>query len=70
MRDWVINQRRSRNFTQEELANRTGLTRQMISAIERGERRPSPEVAQRIAAVLGFDWTLFFELPTDTDKSA
>ena len=33
----------------------------MIAAIEGAERRPSPDMAQRIGAVLGFPWTLFFE---------
>ncbi len=33
----------------------------MYSKIERGEANPSVDVAKRIAAVLGFDWTRFFE---------
>ena len=39
------------------------------SNIENGRRRPSPEVAQRIAKVLGFDWTLFF-VDTEPDEKA
>jgi transcriptional regulator with XRE-family HTH domain len=41
----------------------------MVSKIELGERRPSVEVAKKIAAVLFFDWTLFFE-DDETDQSA
>ncbi|MBO6382888.1 XRE family transcriptional regulator, partial [Enterococcus faecalis] len=31
------------------------------ASIEQGRRRPSVESAMRIASILGFDWTLFFE---------
>ena len=33
--------------------------------IENGKRRPSVPVAKRIGAVLGFDWTRFYEDPTE-----
>lgn len=33
----------------------------MYSKIERGEKNPSVDVAKKIAAVLGFDWTHFYE---------
>jgi len=38
-------------MTQEELANRTGVTRQTILAIEQGKYSPSLELAFRIAIV-------------------
>ena len=57
------------NMTQNELAEKVGVTRTAVSKWEAG-RMPTPKTAQRIAAVLGFDWTLFFEPPADTDKSA
>ena len=31
------------------------------ASIETGARRPSVDMAKRIAAVLGFKWTRFFE---------
>jgi putative transcriptional regulator len=40
-------------MTQQELAERVGVTRQTINAIELGKYSPSLEVAFRIAAVLG-----------------
>lgn len=52
--------RLSHNLTQQSLAKTVGVTQKSISAYEKGERRPSPEVAQKIGAVLGFDWTRFF----------
>ena len=33
----------------------------MYSFIELGERRPSVEVAKKIASVMGFNWTRFYE---------
>ncbi len=39
-------------MTQEELANRVGLTRQTIIAIERGRYSPSLDAAFKIAKVL------------------
>jgi len=38
-------------MTQEELANKTGVTRQTIMAIEQGKYSPSLELAFRIALV-------------------
>lgn len=53
--------RKAKNMTQAELAKRTGVAQNTISQLETGERRPSVEVAKRIAGVLGFDWTRFYE---------
>ena len=62
MRRWLKELRaRSSNMTQKELAARVGISRTMITEIENGNANPSVEVAKRIAAVLGFPWTRFFE---------
>lgn len=53
--------RKARKMTQAELGAAVGVTQRMIAAIEGAERRPSPDIAQRIGAVLGFPWTRFFE---------
>lgn len=42
-----------RDMTQQALADRIGVTRQTVNAIELGKYSPSLEVAFRIAAVLG-----------------
>ena len=39
----------------------TGITPHFYGYIESGERNPSIETAKRIAKVLGFNWTMFFE---------
>ena len=66
MRKWLIDIRNGR--TQAQIAKAAGITQQMYSAIELGKRRPSVEVAKKIASVMGFNWTRFFEdEPTKTD---
>ena len=62
MRKWLLNIRKGENMTQQDIADRSGVTRQMISAIENGEAMPSVDTAKTIAEVLGFDWTRFFEI--------
>ena len=42
-----------REMTQQDLAEKIGVTRQTINAIEAGKYSPSLEVAFRIAAVFG-----------------
>lgn len=59
MRTWLKNLRADRS--QENIARLAGITQQMYSWIERGDRTPSVDVAKRIALVLGFEWTMFFE---------
>ena len=53
--------RKEKKLTQAELAQNLGVSQRMIAACELGERRPSPGLAQRIGAVLGFEWTRFYE---------
>lgn len=62
MRNWLKTIRReSNNLTQEQVAKMAGISRTMVTEIENGKANPSVDVAKRIAAVLGFDWTLFFD---------
>ena len=60
-RIWFKRTRKEKGFTQEELAAKIGVTRQHIGLIENGVVAPSVEVAKKIAAVLGFNWTRFYE---------
>jgi putative transcriptional regulator len=50
-------------LTQAELAERVGLTRQTIIAIEQGKYSPSLEVAFQIAAVFGVPLDDVFQYP-------
>ena len=52
--------RLKKGLSQEEVAREAGISRAAYTNIENGKRRPSPEVAQKIAKVLKFKWTLFF----------
>jgi putative transcriptional regulator len=45
--------RAARNMTQQELADRIGLTRQTVIAIEQDKYSPSLETAFKVALVLG-----------------
>lgn len=48
--------------TQKELAEKTGISANIISDLERGKRRMSPTWAKRIAEVVGGNWTDFMDL--------
>lgn len=61
MRYWLRNKRLEKQLTQAQLAKIVGADATMISKIEVGERRPSVELAKKIAEALGFDWTRFYE---------
>lgn len=50
------------DMTQQRLADRVGVTRQTIIAIERGNYNPSVELALRLAVVLGTTVEALFEL--------
>lgn len=62
MRYWLGNIRELKGFTQKAVAEKVGISRSFYSDIEQGTRNPKVTTAKRIADVLGFDWTLFFEL--------
>lgn len=51
-----------RNMTQEELALRTGVSRQTIMSIERGRTNPSILLALKIASALGVGVTEVFSM--------
>ena len=53
-------------MTQQELADKTGVTRQPIVAIEQGKFNPSTVLALKMARVFGVTIEALFELE-DTD---
>ncbi len=61
MREWLKERRMLKEMTQQELADLIGVDVTSIGKYELGQRRPSPEVAQEIGALLDFDWTEFFK---------
>lgn len=50
--------------SQAQIAEMAGISQRMYSAIETGERRPSPEVAEKLAEIFGLSieemWRLFY----------
>ena len=58
---WLKAIRKQKGFTQEKLSQQVKITQPSYCNIETGKRRPSPEVAQKIASILNFKWTRFFE---------
>lgn len=64
MKNLLVNLRDKRiekGYTQEKLAQEVGVVRQTISEIERGANKPSISLAQKIAKILEFNWSEFFE---------
>ena len=54
------------DMTQAELADRVGVTRQTVNAIEQGKYSPSLEVAFQISRVLGLSLGDVFDYPSDS----
>ena len=62
---------RAGEMTQAELAERLGVTRQTIIAIEQGRYSPSLEMAFQIARVFGVQLDDVFQYPaSDSEESA
>lgn len=53
---WLAKTRSALGKTQEQLAEAADLTRNYISLLENGQRKPSLETARRIGLALGVDW--------------
>lgn len=62
VRNHVRRHRRLRDMTQEELADRVGVTRQTIISIEGGRYNPSVALALRLAGVFGVPVETLFEI--------
>ncbi|HAB7139195.1 TPA_asm: helix-turn-helix domain-containing protein [Listeria monocytogenes] len=61
MKSWLKELREQKAYTQEEVAKKAGIERTTYASIEQGRRNPSVSKAMRIASVLDFDWTIFFD---------
>jgi putative transcriptional regulator len=62
LRNSIRRLRFDRNMTQEELALRTGVSRQTIMSIERGQTNPSVLLAYKIAAAFDVSITEVFDM--------
>ena len=59
MRDWLVEIRGTRS--QYKVAEEIGIPQSTYASIESESRRPSVDMAKRIAEKMGFDWTRFYE---------
>jgi putative transcriptional regulator len=48
-------------MSQAELCRRVGISAPAYWCIEHGKTNPKPENAKKIAKVLGFNWTRFYD---------
>lgn len=69
-RTWLIAIREEKKFSQKYVSEQVGIAQPSYFNIEAGKRGPSVPVAKRIAAVLGFDWTRFYEKDGEAENSA
>lgn len=59
-RYWLVEARGKQELSQQDVADRANISRSTYAQFEVGRRNPTVSNAQKIALVLGIDWTLFF----------
>lgn len=59
--NWLIAIRKKKKLSQKNVSEKVGITQPSYCNMEKGKIKPSVPVAKKIADVLGFDWTRFFE---------
>jgi putative transcriptional regulator len=60
-RNWLAGFRNVAEMTHDDVSQKAEITRQYYGMIEAGLRNPSVDLAKRIAKILNFEWTIFFE---------
>lgn len=60
MRSWLRYMRETKCMSEKRVADLVGISQPAYHTIETGDRNPSVQTAQKIAQVLGFDWTMFY----------
>ena len=61
MREWLKDLRTATGITQAKVAEAAGICESAYSMIESGKRDCAVDTAKKIASVLGFDWTRFYD---------
>lgn len=64
-REWLVKMREEKGMSQNDVAVQSGIVQQSYQLIEKGENRPKIDTAKKIAAVLGFSWTKFYDEDED-----
>lgn len=60
-REWLNAIREKHRMTQENVAEKSGISRVYYTRIENGDYNVPVDTAKKIAEALGFDWTKFYE---------
>lgn len=60
MREWLRQIRLLKGMSEMQVACASNIAQPFYHNIEKGTKQPSVQTAKTIAAVLGFDWTLFY----------
>lgn len=60
MRNWLIKVRAEKGLNPQEIADKCGISKNYYGMLEMEKRNPSVTLAQKIAELMNFDWTLFF----------
>ena len=68
MREWLYKARKNKNLTMAEVAARSNISESYYSLIESGNRDVPVHTAKKIAKVLGFNWTKFYEDDPETSN--
>lgn len=61
MRVWLRKKRQERGLSELEVSKRAGIAQPFYHNIEFGTKNPSVDTAKKIASVLNFEWTRFFD---------
>jgi len=64
----IKDMRKRKGMTQQELAELSGVSRNVIANLETGRNKPTYETAQAIASVLGCKWYKVFDEQKETSE--
>lgn len=71
-KQWLVNILHDKNLRHSDVAAKANINRAYFTQIVNCRRRPSPDVAKRIATVLGFpdEWYRLLEIKADGVSAA
>lgn len=61
IRNWLVAIRTEHGFSQKYVSEQIGIAQPYYCTIETGKRQPAVKTAKKIAKVLDFNWTRFYE---------
>ena len=70
IRDNIKSLRKKLGWSQEVLAERTGVSAPYITQIEVGKRTPSLDIVEKLASALGVEYKVLFEHQSSIDNTS